>query len=171
MAVDQYVRDVIGSTRALSTPFIEKPSEINASPIYASAFHPSLLPARGDESYQAKLIQEELIAKGGIGDDEIDKNTIMFYQSYYGLRANSLSKFAPPRHSETYQRNGGEYFNAYSELVSGFIQTAESHRKFLLTLTDAGIWRLKCQILMKETRSSKNMASVQLSSGPLSLTI
>lgn len=85
MAVDQYVRDVIGSTRALSTPFIEKPSEINASPIYASAFHPSLLPARGDESYQAKLIQEELIAKGGIGDDEIDKNTIMFYQSYYGL--------------------------------------------------------------------------------------
>ncbi|WP_304684937.1 tubulin-like doman-containing protein [Ileibacterium valens] len=119
MAVDQYVRDVIGSTRALSTPFIEKPSEINASPIYASAFHPSLLPARGDESYQAKLIQEELIAKGGIGDDEIDKNTIMFYQSYYGLRANSLSKFAPPRHSETYQRNGGEYFNAYSELVSG----------------------------------------------------
>lgn len=119
LAVDSYIRNVINDTRNLSTPFIEKPSEINAAPIYACAFHPSLMPKRGDESYNAKLIQEELVAKGGTGDDDIDKNTILFYQSYYGLRANSLSKFAPPKDSETHHRNGGEYFNAYMELIRG----------------------------------------------------
>ncbi len=118
-AVDQYVRDVLDSTRNLSTPFIEKPSEINAAPIFACAFHPSLMPARGDESYQAKLVQEELVEKGGIADEDIDRNSILFYQSYYGLRANTLSKFSPPKNTETYRRNGGEYFNAYSELVGG----------------------------------------------------
>lgn len=119
IAVDQYVRDVLESTRNLSTPFIEKPSEINASPIYACAFHPSLLPAHGDESYEAKLVQEELIEKGGTPDKEIDRNVILFYQSYYGLRANALSKFSPPKNSLTYKRNGGEYFNAYAELIRG----------------------------------------------------
>lgn len=119
LAVDSYIRNVINDTRDLSTPFIEKPSEINAAPIYACAFHPSLMPKRGDESYSAKLIQEELVAKGGTGDEDIDKNTILFYQSYYGLRANSLSKFAPPKDSETHHRNGGEYFNAYTELIRG----------------------------------------------------
>lgn len=119
MAVDRYVRDVIEQTRSLATPFIEKPNELNATAIDACAFNETLVPERGDETYEAKLIQEELIAKGGTGDEDVDKNTIMFYQSYYGLRANSLSKFAPPKNSETHHRNGGEYFSAYMELIRG----------------------------------------------------
>lgn len=119
LAVDQYVRDVIEQTRSLATPFIEKPNELNATAIDACAFNETLMPERGDETYEAKLIQEELVAKGGTGDEDVDKNTIMFYQSYYGLRANSLSKFAPPKFSETHHRNGGEYFSAYMELIRG----------------------------------------------------
>lgn len=119
LAVDHYVRNVISATRSLATPFIEKPNELAATAIDACAFHTSLVPQRGDESYEAKLISEELIAHGGIGDDDIDRNTILFYQSYYGLRANSLSKFAPPKVSETLVRSGGEYFSAYTELVRG----------------------------------------------------
>lgn len=118
-AVDQYIRNVIEDTRALSTPFIEKPSELQSTVIDACAYNTSLKPRRGDESYEARLIQEELVAKGGQEDDDVDRNMIMFYQSYYGLRANSLSKFAPPKNSETHTRNGGEYFNAYRDLIKG----------------------------------------------------
>lgn len=115
--VDQYIRDVIESTRNLATPFIEKPSELVATRIDACAFNPMLLPKKGDESYEARLVREELMARGGQEDEDIDPNTILFYQAYYGLRANSLSKFAPPCESETHKRNGGEYYQAYSELV------------------------------------------------------
>ena len=50
----------------------------------------------------------------------------MFYQSFYGLRANDLSKFAPPEKSITYNRSSGEYFKAYYELVAGV--HPEAHR-------------------------------------------
>jgi hypothetical protein len=43
---------------------------------------------------------------------------ILFYQSFYGLRANDLSKFAPPEKSATSSRDGGEYFKAYFNLVA-----------------------------------------------------
>lgn len=115
--LDQYVRDIIENTRGLATPFIEKPSELVATCIDACAFNPEFMPKSGDESHEAKLIREELVAHGGEGDDDIDRNTILFYRAYYGLRANSLSKFAPPYQSETHIRNGGEYYNAYSQLV------------------------------------------------------
>ncbi len=59
-------------------------------------------------------------------DEDIPKNTIMFYQSFYGLRANDLSKFAPPEKSITYNRSSGEYFKAYYELVAGV--HPEAHR-------------------------------------------
>lgn len=119
MAVDRYVRNVIETTRNLATPFIEKPQDLFATSIDACAFNPEYVPRRGDEGYEAKLIQEELIARGGEGDEDIDRNTILFYQSYYGLRANSLSKFAPPIDTETYKKSGGDYYMAYRNLVSG----------------------------------------------------
>lgn len=116
-AVDQYVRSVLSSTRSLAKPFIEKPSELSTTIIDACAFNTSLKPERGDESYEARLVQEELVDRGGSPDEDIDRNTILFYQSYYGLRANGLSKFAPPRISETHKRSGGEYFKAYMDLI------------------------------------------------------
>lgn len=116
---DRYVRNVIAATRNLATPFIEKPRDLDATLIDACAYNDSLVPPKGDESYDAKLFQEELKEKGGSEDPDVDRNEIMFYQSYYGLRANSLSKFSPPVESETYSRSGGEYFMAYSKLIKG----------------------------------------------------
>ena len=52
-----------------------------------------------------------------MADKDIDKHMIVFYQAIYGLRANDLSKFAPPKKAETYQRSGGEYYTAYFELT------------------------------------------------------
>lgn len=117
--INKYVHKVIEDTRKLSCPFIESPlGELNY-PIYSCTFSKSLKPAQGDETPTAQLIRNELMNLGGAPDEDITKNMIMFYQSFYGLRANQLSKFAPPEKSPTHDRSAGEYFKAYYELVAG----------------------------------------------------
>lgn len=113
--VEQYVKKVIRSTRALSCPFIEKPLGEEKQPIYACAFNTALDPH--DNSARSEIIGKELKNAGGVEDDDIGKNMILFYQSFYGLRANELSKFAPPEHSATSSRDGGAYYKAYFELI------------------------------------------------------
>lgn len=113
--VMQYVKKVIRSTRALSCPFIEKPLGEEKQPIYACAFNTELDPH--DSSMRSEIIGKELKNAGGVEDDDIVKNMILFYQSFYGLRANDLSKFAPPEYSVTSSRDGGVYYKAYFELI------------------------------------------------------
>lgn len=60
-----------------------------------------------------------MMDKGGVPDEDIPKGMLMFYQSFYGLRANDLSKFAPCEDSITDTRNAGEYHKAYFELIEG----------------------------------------------------
>lgn len=124
--VEQYVRKTICDTRKLSCPFIEAPLDESQDPIDACTFNISLTPEKGDESSRAELIKNELMNFGGVPDEDIPVNSIMFYKSYYGLRANDLSKFAPPEKSATYNRSGGEYFKAYYELVQSV--HPEAHR-------------------------------------------
>ena len=113
--VEEYVKDVIGTAKILAAPFIEKPIGEEKDPINSCAFNDKLSPR--DDSPRANLISEQLFDFGGEADADIPKNKILFYKSFYGLRANDLSKFAPPQRSETYDRSGGEYFKAYYELV------------------------------------------------------
>ncbi len=113
--VMEYVRKVIRDTKALSCPFIEKPLGEEKQPIYACAFHTALDPH--DSSMRSEIIGKELKNNGGVEDNDIGKNMILFYQSFYGLRANDLSKFAPPEHSMTSSRDGGSYYKAYFELI------------------------------------------------------
>ena len=124
--IDQYVRKVINDTQKLSCPFIESPMGESRDTIPACTFNKGLTPEKGDTSSRAEIVRHELLDKGGEPDEDIPKNTIMFYQAFYGLRANDLSKFAPPEKTLTYNRNSGEYFKAYYELVSGV--HPESHR-------------------------------------------
>lgn len=111
-----YVEKTINNTKALSCPFIEKPLGMEKQPIYACAFNPCL--DRDDESTRTKLVNRALKDSGGIADDDIAKNMVLFYQSFYGLRANELSKFAPPERAVTSERPGGEYFKAYFDLIN-----------------------------------------------------
>lgn len=127
--VEQYVKKTIQSTRALSCPFIEKPLGEEKEPIYACAFNSCLDPHDG--SYRSVLIGKELKNAGGVEDDDISKNMILFYQSIYGLRANDLSKFAPPERSVTSNRDGGEYYKAYFELID--MIHPEAHRSKAIT--------------------------------------
>ncbi|MCQ2536834.1 MAG: tubulin-like doman-containing protein [Lachnospiraceae bacterium] len=117
--IQQYIVKVINDTRKLSCPFIESPMGEQREPINACAFNDSLKPDKGDESPRAQLIRKELMNNGGSPDEDINKGMIMFYQSFYGLRANDLSKFAPPEKSITYNRSSGEYYKAYFELIKG----------------------------------------------------
>lgn len=114
--VNAYIKQVIDYAKILAAPFIEKPLGEEKDPINSCAYNDKLSPK--DDSPKARLINSELKDFGGEPDSDISKNMILFYKSFYGLRANDLSKFAPPQDGETYDRAGGEYFKAYYELVS-----------------------------------------------------
>ncbi|MBR4879617.1 MAG: hypothetical protein IKU13_07295 [Clostridia bacterium] len=129
--IEQYVVKTITDIKNLACPFIESPLGEVGDPINSCTFNISLKPEKGDESSRAQLIRKELMNFGGAPDEDIDKNMIMFYKSYYGLRANDLSKFAPPEKSLTYNRQSGEYFKAYYELVNGV--HPETHRSKEIT--------------------------------------
>lgn len=110
-----YAQNVIESTEILAKPFIESPVGKEPRVIPACAYHPSL--ATADFPGRNAFVSKYLLDGGGVADESIEKNMILFYQAVYDLRANELSKFAPPYKAETYDRTGGEYYNAYYELV------------------------------------------------------
>ncbi len=114
--IRHYVIDVFNEAKVLAAPFIEKPLGEEKDPINSCTFNDGLHPH--DDSPRATLIEEHLMNFGGEPDSDITKNMILFYKSFYGLRANDLSKFAPPSKTETYNRTSGDYFKAYYELVT-----------------------------------------------------
>lgn len=129
--IEQYVARTIQNVRALSCPFIESPLGQKREPIYSCTFNTCLKPEKGDDSPRTKLIKKEMMNRGGVPDEDIPKGKLLFYQSFYGLRANDLSKFAPPETSQTYDRTGGEYFTAYFDLIKGI--HPETHRSTEIT--------------------------------------
>ena len=118
LETDQYVRNVINSTRKLACPFIENPIGGAGDGINACTYNLDLRPAAGDETPRANLINSELQNFGGSPDKDISKYMIMFYKSFYGLKANDLGKFAPSHRSQTSNRGAGEYYKAYFDLIN-----------------------------------------------------
>ncbi len=110
-----YAKHAIESTENLAKPFIESPMGKEARVIPACAYNPVL--ADADFPGRRAFVAANLKDRGGVEDESIDPNVILFYQSVYDLRANELSKFAPPCDAETYDRPGGEYYKAYFERV------------------------------------------------------
>ncbi len=124
----QYVKKVIEDTRKLACPFIERPLGETTDPINSCTFNKSLKPDKGDESPISQIIRSELLDYGGEADEDVPRKMIMFYSSFYGLRANDLSKFAPPEKTETYNRTGGEYFKAYFDLIQGIHPSSQKSK-------------------------------------------
>lgn len=111
-----YAAKIIATAGQLSRPFIESPLGVEPRTIPASCYNKQMVDDADPEL--ADFIAEHLGNKGGVADHSIDKHLIVFYQAIYGLRANDLSKFAPPKKAQTYDRAGGEYYTAYFELIS-----------------------------------------------------
>ena len=125
-SLEQYVVHAFNEAKVLAAPFIEKPMGEEKDPINSCTFNKELF---GEEdSPRSRLVDRELRSFGGEPDNDVPKNMIMFYKSFYGLRANDLSKFAPPQKAETYNRVGGEYFKAYYELVSKIHPVSDKSR-------------------------------------------
>ena len=114
--VKAYVEDVIDEVKHLSEPFIEKPLGEQRGVITACAYNSEL--DDPTDPTRHNLISVNLADAGGCADDNIEKNMILFYKSIYGLRANDLSKFAPPSTGVLNPRNAGEYYKAYFELIN-----------------------------------------------------
>ena len=119
--IDQAVTDIINDTRKLAAPFIETPLGEHRPPIAACSYHPSLDP--GDDSPRSALIGKVLNNHGAVPDEDIPTNMILFYQSVYGLRANNLSKFAPPKKllASNEIRDAGEYYKAYFDITNQIV--------------------------------------------------
>ncbi len=113
--VQHYIKHVIDETKILSAPFIEKPLGEELDPIPSCTYNTKLNPKDG--SPKSLLIDSELEQFGGKPDPDIPMNRVLFYKSFYGLRATDLSKFAPPEKGETYSRSSGEYFKAYFDRI------------------------------------------------------
>lgn len=114
--VTLYITHVFDETKMLASPFIEKPLGEEIDPIPSCTFNKDIY--KHEDTPRDRLIESQLMNFGGEPDSDIAKNMILFYKSFYGLRANDLSKFAPPQKGMTFNRPSGEYFKAYYELVS-----------------------------------------------------
>ena len=124
-----YVKQVFNESKVLAAPFIEKPLGEEKAPINSCAYNEKLNPK--DDSPRSRLIDAELYDFGGEEDEDIPKNTILFYKSFYGLRATDLSKFAPGEVKETFSRSDGEYYKAYFDLVNKI--HPETHKSKVIT--------------------------------------
>ena len=115
--LERYMIDVLDSVKRLAEPFIESP--LGEEPrIIPSCAYSAKLDDENSTPESKEFVRSRLKDYGGNSDVSMGKNEFVFYQAIYGLRANRLSKFAPPHSSITTQHPGGEYFNAYYDLVN-----------------------------------------------------
>lgn len=116
--IERWMAKIVEESRSLATPFIEKPRCKAFDVIDACTYNRGMTQeAEKLGGFKRKFIKTYLGDKGGESDEEIGKNEIVFYQAFYGLRANALSKFAPPENTLTLSRDGGEYYTAYYDIV------------------------------------------------------
>ncbi|MBR3358685.1 MAG: hypothetical protein IKG46_12780 [Solobacterium sp.] len=110
-----YIAKIIEESGRLAVPFIESPAGQEPRIIDTCAYNPSL--SEADIPGRTQFVNKNLKSKGGVDDDSIDSNMILFYQAVYGLRPTDLSKFAPQKNAETMERPSGEYYKAYFEQI------------------------------------------------------
>ena len=109
---ERYVKSKIESARILAQPFIESPQGEQRQPLLTCAYNKDWY-EKSDKARQ-NLIYDVL---GGSATNDVPANEILFYEALYGLRANDLSKFAPPRDDKTDRKSDGVYYKAYHNLI------------------------------------------------------
>ena len=115
--IRKYMTDVLKSTRKLSEPFIESPGDKEDRTFSVCTYSDKLadpdvkIPGR-------KEFVEQYLAGNGMASKDIEPDVILFYKAIYDLRAMDLGKFAPPEKTETTERQAGEYYKAYHELIA-----------------------------------------------------
>ncbi|MBR0090579.1 MAG: hypothetical protein IJP92_02655 [Lachnospiraceae bacterium] len=127
-----HAQNAIEQAIRLSKPFIESPAGKEPRVITACAYSTDLTdPIKADFPGRKQFVSKHLKSNGGVEDEGIDRNMILFFSSVYDIRANDLSKFRPPQKTQTKDQPDGEYYKAYYELVE--MLHPESHRSRAIT--------------------------------------
>lgn len=75
------------------------------------------------------IVEEELLRWNGRGTDEVDRYTIIYYQSFFGVGSDEivelLHMMEPDRHYQDGAYYNGVYFNAYRYMTERMILDAE----------------------------------------------
>lgn len=108
-----YCRDKLEVTAKLAEPFIEKPMGEVRHPIAVCCYSTKLVGKYPD------FITRTLSDEGGIAEEGISENEIIFYHALYGIRATDLAQFSPAVDKPTFKRRAGAYFAAYHKRVEG----------------------------------------------------
>ncbi len=106
-----YCRDKLLVTAKLAEPFIEKPMGEQYHPIAVCCYSKDLREKYPD------FLNRTLSDEGGIAEEGIGSDEIIFYHAIYGIRATDLAQFSPAVESGTFKRRAGSYFAAYKERV------------------------------------------------------
>lgn len=111
-----YAKHLLESAMRLATPFIESPVNEEPRLVISSTYSKNLHNENigGREAF----IKKYLTDKGGVEDDSVGPDMILFYKAVYNIQASNLSKFARPISRETFERTAGDYYKAYYEMVS-----------------------------------------------------
>jgi hypothetical protein len=115
----QYIhaKKTIDEAKELSKPFLEFPKTENTQPIQACTFNTAI--EHKNDPARMNFIASELRNYGAEPTpDEVDEQTIIFYQAMYSIQAHNLSKFASEKVTETMTQDAGAYRKAYMDSIS-----------------------------------------------------
>lgn len=111
-----YSKHVLEAVLRLATPFIESP--VGEEPRMVTTCTYSKKLHNDDIAGREAFIKRYLLGSGGVEDDSIDIDMILFYKAVYDIEAADLSKFARPVSRQTFERTGGDYYKAYFERIA-----------------------------------------------------
>lgn len=104
----RHIKEVIRRGRRLAAPGIQRMSNQESREITLCAYNESLDKMR---NYRMKNILDDNL--NGEGVNTVSRYQMNFFNAIYNLIPNRLNKFAPPMDSETGDKEGGLYHNAY----------------------------------------------------------
>ena len=148
--VRRHVIDTVEYARRLAQPFIETPVGEPKHPIKVCAYSEDLKIA-GDRERNS-LIDAAL--KGGIADEDLPTNEIVFYEAIYSLQAKDLSRFAPAFEGETLVMQEGSYYKAYHEVIEQIAPRSQDSK--IITPHIDKMWHVTLPDLDDETQKVKD---------------
>ncbi|MDR1422198.1 MAG: tubulin-like doman-containing protein [Coriobacteriales bacterium] len=109
-----HIESVINDAKRLAAPFIENPGE-EAHPISACGYNSALL-GKNDPA-RKQLVERLLKDFGGVEDESMSEQEILFFKAYYALTVDMLGKYAHGKQLVGSYKEPGAYFSAYFNLV------------------------------------------------------
>lgn len=122
---DEYAEKIFAEGKVLAKPMLESPHGVTPRPINSCLYSTRL--GKSSTSKYA-FCQRVLNNFSGITDDDFPMTEILLFESVYGLCANQIPKFTP-KCSLQEGCEGGNYFEAYDELITSLGPVSSKNRE------------------------------------------